>query len=76
MKLQIFAVLDLKAQAYMQPFFQHNKATAERTIANCKADPKHPLGQNPDDYMLFHLGVYDDASASFELLEFPDKVGP
>lgn len=60
MKLEIFAVHDVKADAYLPPFYLPRVPMAQRVFADCIHDPKHQFGANPADYTLFHLGAFDD----------------
>lgn len=57
-ELQIYTVRDTAAEAYMIPFFSHNDATAQRTMADCVAEPGHQFNRNPEDFQLFHIGTY------------------
>lgn len=74
MKLQIFAVYDSKAEAYLTPFFLHNIALAIRTFTDCVNDPDHPWGKHPEDYTLFHLGTFYDANAGIESHDVPESI--
>ena len=57
---KIYAIYDTKAELYNMPFFMNNEPTAIRTFANACNDPNHSFGQNPEDYILFEMGTYDD----------------
>jgi len=57
---QIFAVHDVKANAYLPPFFMHNDELAKRTFSDCIMSEKHAFSHHPADYTLFHLGSFDD----------------
>lgn len=59
---KIFTVYDIKAEAYLPPFFLHAEGMAVRVFANAINDPGHQFGANPTDYSLFQLGEYDDNS--------------
>lgn len=63
MKYEIFAIHDVKANAFMRPFFLPNVSMATRTFSDIVADPQSDIYKNPADYTLFHLGSFDDANA-------------
>lgn len=80
---KVFTVYDTKAQAHLQPFFSQNKATAIRAIQSAFRDPQHQFTLYPQDYILFDLGSFDDATGEFDtsppvsqgvLIEFQDVV--
>lgn len=75
MILQVFSVFDTAVGAYMQPFFVHSKGEALRSFVDIVNDSKSKIAAHPDDYCLFHLGEYDDKTASFELLSSPVSLG-
>lgn len=75
MKLEIFAVHDSKADAYITPFFQPKVNQAKRVFQNASQDIKHAFGRNPEDYTLFHLGSWDDDTAKLAPLKTPVSLG-
>lgn len=60
MQLEIYSIFDMKAKAYLQPFFMHNGEMAQREFTNVINDPSTRFGRNPEDYQLFHLGSFFD----------------
>jgi hypothetical protein len=58
----VFAVLDVKAKAYMQPFFSPNRATAVRALAVAMRDAGSLIGKHPEDFALFEIGSFEDGS--------------
>lgn len=75
MELEVFSVYDTKAQAYLPPFFLHNTAMALRIFQNCANDTGHTFGTNPEDYCLFHIGMFDDDTGSLTALQTPKSLG-
>lgn len=75
MKLQVFTVFDQKAEAYLQPFFSGAVGTAVRSFSDVVNEKGHQFNLHPADFVLFHLGSYDDATARFELLPAPRALG-
>lgn len=59
---KVFGVFDLKAVAYLQPFFSCNAGSAIRAFGDAVRDGKSPLAVHPEDYQLFELGDFDDNS--------------
>lgn len=66
MRVRAFAVLDSKAKAFLPPFFYHEVGQAQRTFSDAINDPKHVFGTHPEDYVLYEIGLYDDATAKLE----------
>ncbi len=66
MILKIFTIYDEKAKAYLPPFFLPESGMAIRTFKDCINSKEHQFAKNPDDYTLFALGFFNDASASME----------
>lgn len=75
MILNIFSVFDSKAEAFMSPFFMNSKGSAIRAFTEISHDKTHAFGKNPEDFTLFHLGSWNDSSASFDLLATPASLG-
>ncbi len=67
MILEIFAVYDEKAGAYLPPFFLPTVQIAKRTFGDCVNDPKHNFGRHPQDYTLFHQGEFDCDTSDWEV---------
>lgn len=63
MKIQLYAVHDSKAHAYMSPILSHNNEMAIRSFSNSVNDPNSEFHKNPLDYSLFHIGTYDDETS-------------
>lgn len=63
MILKVFAVRDLKAEAFLQPFFSNSVGNALRAFDDAVNDKNCPFNKHPGDYSLFEIGTYDDSSA-------------
>ena len=67
MEMQVVAVYDEKAKAYLPPFFQPNDAMAVRIFTDCVNDENgHPFSIHPEDYTLYKIGTFDDATGTIE----------
>jgi hypothetical protein len=74
MKLAICTIFDNKTGAYLQPFFTANVAVAERAISDLVVDPDHQFSKNPEDYVLFDLGQFDDETGLFDMHDAPRTI--
>ncbi len=74
MNLEIFSVYDIKAKAYLPPFFMPRIDLAIRLFSNSANDPGHAFGANPEDYVLFHIGCFDDDNAKIKT-QTPNSLG-
>lgn len=61
MKLQIFALYDKKALAYVDVFHFPQIGQAIRQVEDL-LKTQHPLSKHPADYDLYKLGDFDDVS--------------
>lgn len=66
---EVYSVHDKAVQAYMVPFYCRTKGEALRLFFNAVHDPKSEIGRHIDDYVLYHLGHFDDASGLFHSIE-------
>lgn len=76
MKHSIFTIYDSKAQAFLQPFFSVNLATAARACADVVADPATPFNKHPEDYVTFQIGHFDDLTGEITPTNVPVNLGP
>ena len=67
MKHHIFTIFDSKAEAYLPPFFLHQKAMAVRAFTDSVNNPESAISLHPGDYTLFHIGEFDDSNAQITL---------
>jgi len=63
MILKVFAVRDVKASAFLQPFYSPSVGSALRAFGDAVADTNCPFNKHPEDYVLYEIGIYDDSSA-------------
>ncbi len=66
MKHKMFVIYDVKANAYMQPWFLTQEGMALRAFSDCVNDADHNFGRHPEDYTLFNIGSFDDANADIK----------
>lgn len=62
----LISVRDSKAETYTPPFAADNKATALREFATIVGDGRTLIGQHPEDFDIFVIGVFDTLSGKVE----------
>lgn len=75
MILKVFSVLDVKADAFLSPFFFSTTGQAVRAFKDLVNDHQSTLHRHPADYRLFHVGTFDDSNAFLTALEKPEPLG-
>lgn len=81
MQVQIYSIKDSRAGVFNQPFYQRGDEEAKRYVRGIvNEDAKNLPGwyQNvakyPKDFDLYHLGLYDDQTGKFQLLDKPQHL--
>lgn len=59
---KMFAVRDSKAQAFLQPFFSVQNGSAIRAFQDACGDEKSPFARHSEDFILYELGTFNDAT--------------
>ncbi len=67
MKHFIFTIYDSKAEAFLPPFFMHQKGMAIRAFTDSVNNEQSQISLHPADYNLFHIGEFDDNSAEITI---------
>jgi hypothetical protein len=75
MIFKTFTVYDSKTEAYLQPFFVNSKGAAIRSFSDASNEPGHQFNKYPEDFTLFELGEYDDATAELTRLDALVSLG-
>ncbi|QCQ85107.1 nonstructural protein [Blackfly microvirus SF02] len=76
MMLDIFAVLDKKANAFGNPFTAPNLSTGIRSFKYAANDKTTEIGRFPEDFSLYHLGSFDTQTAKIDLMIEPFLLTP
>lgn len=71
MRQVIVAIFDVRVEAYGRPAFVRSIGEAMRSFQDEVNNKESVVCAHPEDYRLFHLGVYDDSVGRFENLEAP-----
>lgn len=73
-KLKVFSVYDAKIEAYARPFFMQTQGQALRGFIDVVNDASTELSKHPEDFTLFLLGDYDEATGQFENQHVPVAI--
>ena len=63
MMMKVFSVRDMKAEAFLQPFFCPTQGSALRAFGDACAKPDSPFYLHPNDFVLYEIGMYEDSDA-------------
>lgn len=63
---KMFSIFDVKAKAFGVPFFAFNAALAQRSVAAAVRAGESTLAKFPEDFVLYEVGVFDDATGAVE----------
>nr|QJB20406.1 MAG: nonstructural protein [Microvirus sp.] len=74
MIIKMFSVHDAKANAFLQPFFSQTAGTAERSFAAEIKSTDSQFAKFAEDFTLFEIGSFDDATGKMEPLNTPHAV--
>lgn len=76
MRFILLSIRDRAADAFDRPFCAVSVSSGIRSFADAinGADPSSPLALHPEDFDLYHLGVFHDHNGSFDLLPSPVQV--
>lgn len=66
MRYKIFTIRDRAIDAYGQPFYAVSTGGAVRSFADEINRTGNALNAHPEDYDLFMLGEFDDATGEFD----------
>lgn len=66
MKSFVFTVFDSCAKVYDRPFVARSEGEALRSFTDIASDDKHPIGQHPEHYSIWRIGMYDDATGKID----------
>jgi len=76
MIMQICSIRDRQIDAFGRPIFVPHVGAAIRSFGDeiNREDPNNEYYKHPGDYDLYHLGHFDDANATFTLLDKPKQL--
>ena len=76
MRMTIVSVYDVASQSFGRPVFAVSVGAAIRSFGDevNRSVPDNTMYAHPEDFVLYELGVFDDSSGAFVLLEHPKQV--
>lgn len=76
MILQVFSVYDTAAGAFGRPLFLPAIGVALRSFTDEVNRPgqDNAMHGHPADFILFHLGGYDDGNGRFSMMDVPVRL--
>jgi len=72
--LKVFAVYDKKAKAYRFPHFHSQAGQAVRSFEDGVNEPNTEIAKHPEDFTLYQIGEFDDASGKISGLNAPMHI--
>lgn len=69
MKINLYAVRDVKADAAMKPLLFERDEIAIRQFELTVVAADNPMSLNPEDYVLYKIGVWDDVGMYIEPMD-------
>jgi len=69
MKMLVCSVRDGAVMAFLPPFFTRSKGEAVRSFMEACNNREHQFNKHAHDYVLYHLGEFDDHSGMFVSIE-------
>jgi len=76
MQMQIVAIHDRAADAFGRPIFVNSLGQAIRSFQDEINRPgdNNEMNKHPDDFDLYHLGLYDDNTGRMISLDEPKQI--
>ena len=74
MEIKVYAIKDVKAGTFNQPFLQPTHGTAERSFQELVRDPQSFVSKYPEDYDLYFLGSFDDLTGGIKSEKNPVHI--
>lgn len=73
---KVMSVYDVKAEAYMRPFFARSTGEGLRSFSDevNSGNKESALSHHPEDFILMELGDWDELSGELKVLEKPRTI--
>lgn len=70
----LVSIRDRAAETFGFPYCVPHAGVAMRTFINevNRIDERNALNTNPEDFELYHLGLFDDATGQVEMFQRPE----
>ena len=76
MRVNCYSIFDMKSLTYGTPFFSLNESVARRDFGDLTREPSSTVFRHPEDFRLFHVGVFDLDKGLFDNGVFDSLVSP
>jgi len=73
--MKLFAMLDVKANFYMQPFPEKSTISALRGFDVAVNNSESIFSRFPDDFCLMEIGTFDQESGLLSAYDAPQNLG-
>lgn len=73
-QLKVFSVKDTKGGMFLSPMLARSHGEAERMFKQATTDEKSLICRYPEDYDLYYLGEFDDATGKYDLKPAPEHI--
>lgn len=70
----VVSVKDRALDCFQRPFFVPALGAGIRAFSDAVNEKGEAMNKHPDDYDLFHLGMFDDVSGKFKNLDEPKQL--
>lgn len=74
MLLKMYSIRDAKGEIFNAPFYKKTHGEAERDFAELCKDEKSLVNKYPEDFDLYHVGIYDDQTGKISSLDTPQHI--
>lgn len=74
MILKVYSVRDAKGEVFHTPFYKKTHGEAERDFLTLVSDASGTVSKYPEDFDLWFLGEYDDATGKLLPLDTPQHM--
>lgn len=75
MLLNIYSIYDNKAKAFSSPFYMQNDEVAKRVFHIMANNPESDYYHHPDDFILYHIGAFEDGTAAITQIDPIQNLG-
>lgn len=73
MLLQVVSIKDMASECFSQPSFVPTIGAAVRSFSDLLADSNSMCSKHPEDFVLFHVGVFNDELGFLQPLMHQDS---
>jgi hypothetical protein len=75
MLVKIFSIYDSKVKHWQHPQFLEKTGTIMRAFEEIANDPKHQVGQHPEDFVLYEIGTWNDDTGEIKMNKHVASLG-